>query len=303
MYVLLAWVLVLVFGVAQPEKPSEAPAASDPQPRAVPGESSPREVLRGLRARKGSENERRMEWTIDGVKRTAIVVFPAEQKGAAPVIFGFHGHGGTAAYAAAKFGYQRYWPEAICVYMEGLPTPGITDPKGEKRGWQKRLGDQGDRDLKFFDAVLETIRKDRKVDDARIFAAGHSNGGAFTYLLWEQRPQIFAAFAPAGAWIRAEKGLKPKPAMHIAGKNDPLVPFAGQNRMMEQIRTYNGCTEKSRTWAKDCEIYDSPSGTPLVAMVLDGGHEFPKEAPELIVRFFKEYGKPAVKPEAPAKKE
>ncbi len=56
--------------------------------------------------------------------------------------------------------YHKHWPEAIVVYMQGLNTPGaLTDPDGKRPGWQKTFGDQGDRDLKFFDAVLATLRK------------------------------------------------------------------------------------------------------------------------------------------------
>ena len=77
-------------------------------------------------------------WTIDGVERTALVYAPRNaSKAACPLLFAFHGHGGTAISAARKFGYQSLWPEAICVYMQGLPTPGaLTDPLGTKAGWQ-----------------------------------------------------------------------------------------------------------------------------------------------------------------------
>ena len=72
-----------------------------------------------------------------------------------PVVFVFHGHGGHALNVVRSFAMNRHWPEAISVYMQGLNTPGrLTDPQGKVPGWQMRLGDQHDRDLKFFDAVL-----------------------------------------------------------------------------------------------------------------------------------------------------
>ena len=65
--------------------------------------------------------------------------------------------------AARSFRYHELWPEAIVVYMQGLKTPGqLTDPKGLRAGWQKEKGDQDDRDLKFFDAVLQSLKKDYK---------------------------------------------------------------------------------------------------------------------------------------------
>ena len=109
-------------------------------------------------------------------------------------------------YAANKFAYHKHWPEAIVVYMQGLNTPGtLTDPQGKLPGWQKTFGDQGDRDLKFFDAVLATLKKDYKVDEKRIYATGHSNGGGFTYLLWAARGDVFAAVAPCAAAARARR--------------------------------------------------------------------------------------------------
>ncbi|MFY8056754.1 MAG: hypothetical protein ACOVRM_03375, partial [Planctomycetaceae bacterium] len=59
-------------------------------------------------------------------------------------------------------------------------------------GWQKSAGDQQDRDLKFFDVVLQSLRSEYRVDDRRIYATGHSNGGGFTYLLWSERSAVFA---------------------------------------------------------------------------------------------------------------
>ena len=107
--------------------------------------------------------------------------------------------GKRPADAARSFGYHTLWPEAIVVYMQGLPTPGKTDPDGKQPGWQRLAGDQQDRDFKFFDAVLADLKKDYKVDAKRVYATGHSNGGGFTYLLWSTRGDIFAAMGPSAA--------------------------------------------------------------------------------------------------------
>ena len=107
---------------------------------------------------------------------------------------------------------HELWPEAVVVYMQGLSTPGrLTDPEGKKPGWQSAAGDQGDRDLKFFDALLATLKQEYKIDERRIYSTGHSNGGGFTYLLWSARPNMFAAVAPSAAVAaRQLKDLKPK---------------------------------------------------------------------------------------------
>ena len=236
----------------------------------------------------------RQEWTIDGVAREAIVYRPAkESDAAAPVVFGFHGHGGTMRNAARTFQLERHWPEAIVVYMQGVNTPGrLTDPEGKRPGWQHNPGDHDDRDLKFFDAVLATLKKDHKVDEDRIYATGHSNGGAFTYVLWAARPDVFAAFAPSASGSRLALQLKPKPAMHVAGTEDPLVKFAMQERVMQALRAQNGCETEGKEWAKDCTLYPSSKGAPFVTFIHGGDHKYPAEAPALIVRFFKETSRP-----------
>src|ERR1017187_5426682 len=164
----------------------------------------------------------RREWTVDGAVREALVYAPPQAStNASPVVFVFHGHGGSMQNAARSFALQRVWPAAIVVYPQGLNTPGrLTDPEGKRAGWQSVTGAQGDRDLKFFDAMLASIRKDYRVDDKRIYATGHSNGGGFTYLLWAARGEQFAAFAPSSAAAARNLGkLKPTPVMHVAGED------------------------------------------------------------------------------------
>lgn len=233
----------------------------------------------------------RREWTVDGVTREALVYVPASTN-PAPVVFAFHGHGGTMNHAARSFGFHTVWAEAIVIYPQGLPTPGqLTDPEGKLPGWQKGPGDQADRDLKFFDSMLETAKKDYKVDPKRIYATGHSNGGGFSYLLWAGRGDVLAAIAPSAAVLLPALTAKvqPKPVMHLAGENDQLVKFEWQRMMMNALLKINKCEAASgRTWDKDCTIYTSKTGPPVVTFIHKGNHAFPKEAPALIVTFFKE---------------
>jgi len=242
----------------------------------------------------------RREWTIDGTAREALLHLPPAAKTTpSPVVFAFHGHGGTMQRAAAMFDYHRAWPEAIVVYMQGLNTPSqLVDPEGKRPGWQNLPGLHGDRDLKFFDAVLAEIKAENKVDEKRIYSTGHSNGGGFTYLLWRTRGDVFAAVAPSAAagsgnaWTTHLAALKPKPALHLAGEKDDLVKYEWQQRGMEALKKLNGCDETGVEWAKNCTLYPSKTGTPVVTLIHPGAHNFPPEAPALFVKFFKEHAKP-----------
>ncbi len=242
----------------------------------------------------GADSLARRQWQIEGVSREALVyVPPVAQTAPTPVVFAFHGHGGTMEHAAKTFAYHQHWPEAIAVYPQGLNTPGVlTDPLGKKPGWQKTVGDQNDRDLKFFDAMLATLKKDYQIDEKRVYCTGHSNGGAFTYLLWATRGDVFAAVAPSGAILRRQTGeLKPKPVLHVAGEKDTLVRFEWQKIMIDAVRKLNKC-EEGQPWGKWCTLYPSKTGTPLVTCIYPGGHAFPEEVPPIIVKFFKEHAKP-----------
>jgi polyhydroxybutyrate depolymerase len=230
-------------------------------------------------------------WTIEGVSREAIIAVPdAAKQTASPLVFVFHGHGGNMRQVARSFRIHELWDEAIVVYMQGLNTPGqLTDPEGKRPGWQKEKGDQMDRDLKFFDEVLKSLKQDYKVDEKRIFSTGHSNGGGFTYLLWSERPDVFAAFAPSGsAALRLKNTLKPKPMLHIAGDNDPLVKYAWQTMMIDSVKKTNQC-EEGQPWEEKCTQFPSKIGAPVITFVTSQGHKFPPEAPALIVKFFKQY--------------
>ena len=239
------------------------------------------------------------QFTVEGVVRETLVYVPTSAHSkATPMVFIFHGHGGNATNAARSFATHRYWPEAIAVYPQGLKTPGrLTDPEGKRSGWQQRLGDQGDRDLKFFDVVLAKLKSDFKVNTKRVFSTGHSNGGAFTYLLWETRGEVLTAVAPSAAaglfWEKLK--LKPKPVLHLAGENDTLVKYEWQQRTMEMVRKINRCEPDGKPWEGKltgpgvCTLYESKTGSPFVSFIHPGGHGFPAAGPELIATFFQRF--------------
>jgi polyhydroxybutyrate depolymerase len=243
---------------------------------------------------RAADGPQRREWTVGGVAREGLVYVPAAARAkAAPVVFAFHGHGGSMQNAARSFAYHTLWPEAVVVYLQGLNTPGrLTDSEGKKPGWQHGVADQGGRDLKFFDAVLADLRRELKIDDKRIYATGHSNGGGFTYLLWATRGDTFAAVAPSGAAANAlTQKLKPKPAMHIAGEKDPLVKFEWQEQTIGAVLRLNECGA-GQPWEHGGKWHDSKVRAPTVIWTHAGGHEFPAAARPAILKFFQSQVRP-----------
>ena len=246
-----------------------------------------------LTAAGNAEELVRREWTVEGVTREALMHVPSgAAHQATPVVFVFHGHGGSMRQVAQANPIHQNWPEAIVVYPQGLPTAGrLTDPTGNLNGWQAGPGDQGDRYLKFFDAMQSSLGSDYQIDPKRIYATGHSNGGSFVYLLWAKRGDGFAALGPAAAIATpTDRALLPRPVIHIAGEKDTLVKFAWQTRMIESLRRTNQCGD-GRLLSPGCTLYASKIGAPVMTYIYPGGHPFPPEATALIVEFFKHHPK------------
>lgn len=231
-------------------------------------------------------------WRVDGEERAAIIYPPAvhDKHQPPPLVFVFHGHGDNAWFATEQFPFQTLWPEAVVVFPQGLHRSAASDPNGERRGWQHFPGEFGDRDLKFFDAMLRTLRGKYRVDDRRIYAAGFSNGGFFDYILWAQRANLFAAFSPCAAAIREPLQITtPKPVFVVAGEKDDRVLFPEQRKTIALLKQINGCTGDGRSWQDPrATRYTSAAGPPVIAFVHERGHAVPHAATVLITEFFKQ---------------
>ncbi len=239
-----------------------------------------------------------MTWTVEGVTREALV-HPSSGAGPAPVIFAFHGHGGSDTGFAEK-GFELSWPEAIVVYPQGLPTWSNGDPKAKQSGWQHEVGEINsrtgivDQDLKFFDAMLSTLKQKFNVDSNRVFVHGWSNGSEFVYdVLWATHGNQLAALAPASGTLHGTSGKQPLPVIHIAGTSDPKVRFTRQLKSVQNVLNLDQCSSSGAMWVAGASgllgtYYNSSINDPVVSLQYDGGHAYPFTVPPLIVKFFKE---------------
>jgi polyhydroxybutyrate depolymerase len=234
-------------------------------------------------------------WNISGVTREAIVFAPKPTAAGErhPLVFAWHGHGGSMNTASQAMHFQTLWPEAIVVYPQGLPTPTVVDPQGLRPGWQDEAGQQGNRDLKFFDAMLSTMQQRYSVDQAQIYSTGFSNGGVFSYLLWAERGRIIAAIGEcAGRLFPAEHPTEPRAVLAIAGQADTTDPFALQQQSIETARQIDNATGPGQPCGQMCTFYSSTVHTPVVTRIHPGGHVYPPWAPQAIVEFFKNHKHP-----------
>lgn len=257
-------------------------------------------LLAMLASSASADQGQMMPWTIDGVPRQAWVIAPAVEGNSEkhPLIFAFHGHGQKdVPDMAAKWNFQTVWPEAIVVYPLGLPGPPVINPQNrpEGPGWQRYVGDQGDRDLKFFDRMLETLRQKFPVDNQRIYAVGFSNGAYFSYVLWSARHTTLAAIgAVAGAVTGAPLPpiliTQPLPVMHIAGLMDGTVPLEWQAQTIAIDRKVNNApVNQGQSCGDCCVLFPSSSQAPVKFWVHNGGHEYLTWMTAEFVKFFKNH--------------
>lgn len=225
-------------------------------------------------------------FVVGGIERKALV-FTGRGKGPHPLVLAFHGHGGNMNQAARSFRIHELWPEATVVYPDGLPSKGITDPEGGRQGWQQQAGEYGDRDLKLTDAILARIPN---VDRKRIYAMGHSNGGRFTYVLWQERGGVFAAYGPSGSpAIGMVRKFKPASAFVIAGEADKIVAYRSQAMTIRLLESHLGADASKAKTTGYVRIEPCQSGLELGTYIHPGGHAYPAEGAEATVALFKRH--------------
>lgn len=229
------------------------------------------------------------QWKVADQEREALVYIPSSAKTQpTPIIFLFHGHGGNMKQIFKDHNFDKLWPEAFVIAPQGLHTPGqLVDREGKFSGWQQGPGDMDDRDIQFFDAMLNTLKSNYQIDSKRIYATGHSNGGGFLYLLWAMRADVLAAVAPSAAAFRFSAMLKPKPVIHIMGEADQLVKPAWQKMQIAKLLRLNQCTADGKPYGEAAMLYPSAIGCPVVVYKHSGGHLYPTAADATVIRFFK----------------
>jgi polyhydroxybutyrate depolymerase len=229
---------------------------------------------------------------VGGITRTAVIVVPGDASRPAPLVFAFHGHGGKGTGMERRSNIEGLWPDAIVVYPDGLVGhKGKTDPEGVRTGWQTQLGEDGDRDLAFYDTMLAALRSQLPVDADRVYVMGHSNGSAFTSLLLNQRGDAIAATANLSAQPSPRLlASDPTRSMFMAmGTNDAVVPYDTQKRSIPVAERKLGVDPSRATVTGYLRAESARGGLELQTYVYAGGHSPPPEVPKLVVDFFRHH--------------
>ena len=128
--------------------------------------------------------------TCEGEVRSYRLVVPHSLSQPAPIVFAFHGVGGSGE------GMARYSKFDRLAGKEGFL---LVYPAAQKGMWatmetvERPLEDNPD--IQFFDQLLDHLDKRFDIDRNRVYVVGMSNGASFVQLLMIARPSVIAAAA------------------------------------------------------------------------------------------------------------
>jgi poly(3-hydroxybutyrate) depolymerase len=244
---------------------------------------------------------------VNGKTREYFVVLPTgyDNSAPAPVVFAYHGLGGTAASLLptgsgrggyALYGVQPGLPNAVFVVPQGLAgSDGGTD-----YGWPNT----GGQDINFVKAMLTWLETNLCVDKARYFSTGMSYGGMMSENIACQLPDLFRAIGSmAGSLFGGGRSCTGGPiaAWITHGDADTTVDISGDITARDMIIKNNGCdttntstvTLTDRTYGDvTCTVYDqcTAGNYPVIWCPVAGmGHAIPSFAGTEIAKFFAQF--------------
>jgi polyhydroxybutyrate depolymerase len=208
-----------------------------------------------------------------------------------PLVFAWHGRGGTADLARLYFQVeQAAGGQAIFVYPQGLPLASM----GGQTGWD--LAPTG-YDVAFFDAMLDEVSAGLCIDPARVFTTGHSFGGYMSNALGCFRSSVLRAIGSvAGGPPFGACESDTVAAWLTHGTEDQVVPFSQGEASRDALLDRNGCADTTMPTEPDpCVAYDGcAEGMPVVwcphGEIELSGHMWPRFAGPAIWAFFEALG-------------
>ena len=174
---------------------------------------------------------------LDDRDRQFIIVTPsgATADEPRPIVFFFHGAGGSAEQAAATYGWagKAKAERFFAVFPQGLgvrpdePSRFLRNPsiwRDERSGIPGPVDD-----VHFFSTLLDKLETVLPIDRRRVFVTGFSNGAGMTFTLGAHFSDRIAAIAPVSSqsFVTTGQLARPLPVYYLVGTADPLVPFQG----------------------------------------------------------------------------
>jgi polyhydroxybutyrate depolymerase len=243
----------------------------------------------------------------DGAKRRYIVYLPSgydRASGPRAALINFHGGGGHAEQHARSSAMNAVADRHgfIVVYPDGSSGGGrlLTWNAGTCCGYaaRRKVDDVG-----FVRKLIAQLERDYPVDPARVFVAGHSNGGMFAYRFAAEASELVAGAGIVAADLAVDgpapkrpvplvvfHGLKDRNVLWEGGKGPNQFDPSPHRSIPETLRLWkqwNHCEAMParRETAADfvMERYEPApgrAGAPIVLYKLpEGGHSWPGGEP------------------------
>jgi polyhydroxybutyrate depolymerase len=175
---------------------------------------------------------------IDDRDRKFVFVTPSgiEPGKPLPIVFFFHGAGGSAYQASRTYGWAEKAEKEhfFAVFPEGLPvhpdkeSSFVLNPniwRDERAGLPAR----DVQDVHFFEVLLGQLQSALPIDSHRIYVTGFSNGAGMTFTLGSHFSNRIAAIAPVSSqsFVQIDALARPLPVYYLTGTADPLIPYKG----------------------------------------------------------------------------
>ncbi len=229
----------------------------------------------------------------NGITREYIVYVPDSYGGDArvPLMLNFHGYGQRAT-RYLRFADMRSLADTdnfILVYPQGTLLNG--DPH-----WNARLESDTNKseadDFGFVEALIDEISSNYRIDPARVYSCGLSNGAFFTYALACYHSDKIAAIGSVAGTMMEEtynncNPSHPTAMINIHGTSDAIVPYGGAERLksIDDVLAYwtgfnnTGTTptvNRANDGATTIERHSYSDGDKNTSVehykVIDGGH-------------------------------
>lgn len=225
------------------------------------------------------------EVLTSGTKRSYLLHMPKTYQPGRPtaLVFCLHAFAKWPAHPMQLSHWNRLADEAgfLVVYPFGSGFP----LRWNSGGWFSQ------QDVRFIADLIDHLKKEYNIDEARVYANGLSNGGGMSFLLAGQLSERIAAFGSVGGahvlpWTDYHP-KRPVPAIIFHGTADTIVPYHGKfilpdlPQWVQTLAARNGCQTNSLPLPASGSVsgVHYPGGTNhgdvVFCTVTEGGHTWP----------------------------
>jgi polyhydroxybutyrate depolymerase len=213
-----------------------------------------------------------LRFAVGSVERRAILVNAAPAGQMRPVVLVIHGGRGSAEQQRERTGF-----DAVAL-REGFTVvyPQGTALRSGGHAWntgyllRKQVAEADD--IAYFDALIDLLIRQHRVDPKRVYMTGGSNGAMMMFVYAVKRAEKLAAIAPVvGAMFTFdEKPSVPLPILMINGAKDNEVPLEGGISRNRLVSGAQGAPFKSLSDTIDFWVKANRSEPKATVVVTDG---------------------------------